>query len=256
MKKIISYNVNGIRAALKKGLIEWIKDSHADIICFQETKAQPEQIPSAEFEELGYNCYWFSAQKKGYSGVGIISKTKPDRITYGMGIEKYDYEGRVIIAEYGDVTVMNVYHPSGSSGELRQAFKMIWLNDFLNYINEFKKTHPKLIILGDFNIAHTRIDIHDPIGNAKTSGFLPEEREWLTQFVNSGFIDSFRHFNKEPENYTWWSFRAVGARERNIGWRIDYEMVSKSLEPMIKAAAIHPEAKHSDHCPISLYAEF
>lgn len=254
--KIISYNVNGIRAALRKGLLDWIKESQADIICIQETKAQPEQIPSSEFEELGYNCYWFSAQKKGYSGVGILSKTKPDKVTYGMGIEKYDNEGRVIIAEYGDITVLNVYHPSGTTGEVRQAFKMVWLDDFLTYINKFKKTHPKLIITGDFNIAHTEIDIHDPVSNAKSSGFLPEEREWLTSFLESGFIDTFRHFNKEPDNYTWWSFRGFNARERNLGWRIDYEMVSQPIKNFLKSAAIYPQAKHSDHCPISLTANF
>ena len=255
MKKIISYNVNGLRAALNRGLVSWIKESDADIICFQETKAQPEQIPVEEFENAGYFCYWFSAKKKGYSSVGILTKTKPKLVTYGMGLDKYDDEGRVIRAEYGDVSVINVYHPSGTTGDLRQAFKMQWLDDFLNYINELKKSHPNLIIVGDFNICHKAIDIHDPKGNAKSSGFLPEEREWLSRFIDSGFIDTFRYFNKEPHNYTWWSFRA-NARDRNLGWRIDYEMVSKPLEKIIISAAIYPDVKHSDHCPIELVADF
>ena len=255
MKKIISYNLNGIRAALGKNLIGWINEQNADIICFQETKAQPEQIPIYDFEAAGYHSYWFSAKKKGYSGVGILSKIKPKLVTYGMGYDKYDNEGRVIRAEYNDISVMSVYHPSGTTGDIRQAFKMEWLDDFLTYTNELRKLHPNLIIAGDFNICHKAIDIHDPKGNANSSGFLPEEREWMSKFIDSGFIDTFRHFNKEPHNYTWWSFRA-NARERNLGWRIDYEMVTNSLASIIKQAEIFPMAKHSDHCPISLYADF
>jgi exodeoxyribonuclease-3 len=172
-----------------------------------------------------------------------------------MGIDKYDDEGRVIRAEFGDISVINVYHPSGTMGEVRQAFKIQWLDDFLNYINELKKSHPRLIITGDFNICHREIDIHDPVRNANSSGFLPEERAWVTKFIESGFIDSFRHFNKEPYNYTWWSFRA-NSRSRNLGWRIDYEMVSKPLENIMKEAAIYMDVKHSDHCPISLTVDF
>jgi exodeoxyribonuclease III len=255
MKKIVSYNLNGIRAAVARGLVDWIKESGADIIGFQETKAQPDQIPVVQFEEAGYHSYWFSAKKKGYSGVGILTKTKPKLVTYGMGIDKYDNEGRVIRADYGDISVISVYHPSGTMGDVRQSFKMQWLEDFLTYVNELKKSHPNLIIIGDYNICHKPIDIHDPIGNAKSSGFLPEEREWIGRFIDSGFIDSFRYFNKEPHNYTWWSFRA-NARDNNKGWRIDYEMVSQSLENIIKSAEIYPQAKHSDHCPISLTADF
>lgn len=255
MKKIISYNLNGIRAALNKGLLDWIKESEADIIGFQETKAQPDQIPVTYFEEAGYHSYWFSAKKKGYSGVGILSKTKPKLVTYGIGIDKYDDEGRVIRADYGDVSVICVYHPSGTMGDVRQSFKMTWLEDFLNYINELKKSHPNLVIIGDFNICHKPIDIHDPIRNAHSSGFLPEEREWVSRFLDSGFIDTFRHFNNEPHNYTWWSMR-MNARPRNLGWRIDYQMVSQPLEKIIKNAEIYMDVKHSDHCPISLTADF
>ena len=255
MKNIVSYNVNGIRAAIRKGLIDWIKIVNPDIMCIQETKAQLEQIPVLEFATLGYKNYWFSAKKKGYSGVGVLSKIEPDHVEYGMGIEKYDNEGRVIRADYGDVSVISVYHPSGSSGDLRQKFKMIWLEDFLKYIHKLKKNRPNLIISGDFNICHKPIDIHDPIRNATSSGFLPEEREWLTRFIDIGFIDSFRYFNKEPHNYTWWSYRA-NARVKNLGWRIDYNMLSKQLENLMKRALILPDAKHSDHCPATVEIDF
>ncbi|MBP7496358.1 MAG: exodeoxyribonuclease III [Bacteroidales bacterium] len=255
MKKIISYNVNGLRAAIKKDLLNWFKQSKADIICLQETKAQPEQLPVDEIESAGYHSYWFSAEKKGYSGVSFLLKQKPDNIEYGMGIDIYDKEGRVIRADYGDISILNVYHPSGSMGAVRQAFKMQWLEDFNNYIKDLKEIRPNLIITGDFNICHKPIDIHDPIGNAGNSGFLPEEREWIDKFMKSGFIDSFRHFNKEPHNYTWWSYR-TNARERNLGWRIDYIMISENIKDIMQNAAIYSDAVHSDHCPISLIADF
>jgi len=184
--KIISYNVNGIRAAWKKGFLEWIQFVNPDIICIQETKAQPDQIPVFELQEIGYFTYMLSAKKKGYSGVAIITKQEPDNVVYGMGISKYDDEGRFIRADYKDISVVSVYHPSGSSGELRQAFKMQWLDDFQQYVDELKKIRPKLIISGDYNICHKPIDIHDPIRNAKSSGFLPEEREWIGKFIDSG----------------------------------------------------------------------
>lgn len=247
--RIITYNVNGIRAAIKKGLYDWIKATNPDVLCIQETKAQPDQVPTEEFEALGYSTYLHSAVKKGYSGVAILSKTKPQHVEYGMGIEKYDFEGRVIRADYDGVSVISVYHPSGSSGDLRLAFKMEWLVDFQNYINELKKDIPKLVISGDYNICHEAIDIHDPVRNKTVSGFLPEERDWLTGFINSGFIDSFRFLNKDPHHYSWWSYRA-NARAKNLGWRIDYNMVAESLQNKIERAIILPEAKHSDHCPV------
>ncbi|MBU2650739.1 MAG: exodeoxyribonuclease III [Bacteroidetes bacterium] len=250
-KKIVSYNVNGIRAAIGKGLTEWIRVVEPDIVCIQETKAQPDQIPVLEFEELGYKTYWFSAKKKGYSGVGILTKDLPDKVVAGMGMPVYDDEGRFLRADYGDISVVSVYHPSGSSGDERQAFKMKWLADFQEYIDRLKKERPNLIISGDYNICHQPIDIHDPVGNAKSSGFLPEEREWMSGFINSGFVDSFRHFNNEPDHYTWWSFRA-NARARNLGWRIDYNMVSEPIAGKMKGAMILPDAKHSDHCPATL----
>lgn len=253
--KIISYNVNGIRAAVKKDWFGWIKVTDPDIICVQETKAQPDQIPIFEMQELGYQSYVYSAQKKGYSGVAIFTKEVPKHVEYGMGIEKYDNEGRVIRADFEQFSVMSVYHPSGSSGEERQAFKMQWLEDFQHYIDNLKKEIPNLIISGDYNICHKPIDIHDPIRNATSSGFLPEEREWLTGFINSGFIDSFRHFNDQPHHYSWWSYRA-GARSKNLGWRIDYHMVAEPLKDKMTRALILPQAIHSDHCPVVIELEF
>ena len=246
--KIITYNVNGIRAAVKKGFLDWLKEESPDVLCLQETKAQPDQIPVFEFTELGYNTYIHSAVKKGYSGVAILSKKPADHIEIGIGIEKYDREGRFIRADFGDLSIVSVYHPSGSSGDERQAFKMDWLADYQKHINELKKTRPNLVLSGDYNICHQAIDIHAPKRNLKSSGFLPEEREWMTNFMASGFVDSVRHLNKEPDNYTWWSYRA-NARANNKGWRIDYHMISENKKNAIKEVRIIPEAKHSDHCP-------
>ncbi len=255
MKKIITYNVNGIRSALGKGFKEWLEVANPDIVCIQETKAQPDQIPSFEFEALGYETYWYSAQKKGYSGTGILTKVQPDKVVYGMGIPKYDDEGRFLRADFGNISVISVYHPSGSSGDERQAFKMFWLNDFQQYIEQLRKERPYLVISGDYNICHKPIDIHDPIGNAKSSGFLPEEREWMSNFISSGFVDTFRYFNQQPQQYTWWSFRQ-NARSRNLGWRIDYHMVSDNLTDLLLSAQILPQANHSDHCPAVLHIDF
>ena len=245
---IISYNVNGIRAAMSKGLAEWLEQEKPDVVCIQETKAQPEQIPQLPLENLGYHCHWFSAERRGYSGVGILSRQKPDHVEYGMGVDKYDREGRVIRADFKDRTVLSVYHPNGSANESRHNYKMEWLEDFAAYADELKQQRPGLIISGDYNICHKEIDIYDPVRHAATSGFLPEEREWVTRFLDLGFADSFRHFNQDPHQYTWWSFRA-NARERNLGWRIDYNMVGEKLAANLHDAGIMPEVKHSDHCP-------
>ncbi len=248
--KVISYNVNGIRAAVKKGLMEWLQAANPDVLCLQETKAQPEQIDHELIKETGYHGYYHSAQKKGYSGVAILTKTQPDHVEIGCGIEYIDLEGRIIRADYGNLSIMSVYIPSGTN-MLRQGLKMQFLADFQQYISELLKERPNLIVCGDYNICHKAIDIHNPIQNANSSGFLPEEREWVSGFIDSGFIDSFRYFNQEPHNYSWWSYRA-NARNNNKGWRIDYNMASAPLESRLKRAAILPEAKHSDHCPILL----
>ncbi len=245
---IISYNVNGIRAALNKGLSEWMGAEQPDVLCIQESKAQPEQIPLMEFEALGYHSYWFSAQRKGYSGVGILSRREPDHIEYGMGIEKFDAEGRVIRADFGELSVISVYHPNGSGSDERHFFKMDWLDDFLQYTKALRRIRPKLVIAGDFNICHKEIDIHDPVRHAKSSGFLPEERAWLSSFLESGFTDTFREYNQMPHQYTLWSWRA-NARQKNLGWRIDYNMATNNLVSDLKDAGIMPGVKHSDHCP-------
>ncbi len=249
MKRIISYNVNGIRAALKKDFLKWLDAAKPDVLCLQETKAMPEQIEAEILEELNYHQYWHSAEKKGYSGVAIWSKEEPNHVEYGMGMEIYDREGRVIRADYDDYSVISVYMPSGSSGDERQDFKMQWLDDFYNYVQELKKEIPNLIISGDYNICHKPIDIHNPVRNANISGFKPEEREWVSKFIDSGFIDSFRYFNTEPHQYSWWTYR-MNARAKNLGWRIDYNMVSDSLADRLERAAILSEAVHSDHCPV------
>ncbi len=253
--KIITYNVNGIRAAMNKGLVEWLKASNPDVLCLQEIKATPDQVDVNQFEALGYNLYWYPAQKKGYSGVAIFTKLKPLHVEYGCGMEAYDFEGRMIRVDFETCSVLCAYHPSGSSGDERQAFKMQWLTDFQNYINQLKSSIPHLVLVGDYNICHKPIDIHNPKSNAQTSGFLPEERDWFEQFIQSGFIDSFRYFNQDPHHYSWWSYRA-GSRSKNLGWRIDYNLVSNHIEKHIKRSVILADAMHSDHCPVLLELEF
>ena len=247
--KIISYNVNGIRAAVKKGFLDWLATVSPDVVCLQEIKANKDQLDLTLFEEAGYKyTYWFSAQKKGYSGVAILSKTKPDTVVFGTGIEYMDFEGRNIRADFGDVSIMSMYLPSGTNIQ-RLDHKLMYMADFQEYTNELRKSNPNLIILGDYNICHEAIDIHNPVGLKNVSGFLPVEREWIGDFMDSGFIDSFREFNSEPDNYTWWSYRA-NARNNNKGWRLDYGMVAKSLKNRLSRSVILPGAKHSDHCPI------
>ena len=255
MKKIISYNVNGIRAAIKKGFLNWLEKCNPDIVCIQETKAHENQLDTSLFEHLKYHHYWHSAEKKGYSGVAILTKDKPDHVEYGCSIKNGDNEGRVIRADFGNTSVISVYVPSGSSGEERQSFKMEWLVEFQSYISELKTKRPNLIISGDYNICHKPIDIHDPIRNVKSSGFLPEERAWMDSFIQSGMIDSFREFNQMPDQYTWWTYRR-NARPRNLGWRLDYHMASDSLKNKINKGHILSDVIQSDHCPISLEVQF
>ena len=249
MPKIISYNVNGIRAAINKGFDSWVRLIEPDVICLQEIKAKPHQFDKNLFKSLGYSCFINSAVKPGYSGVAILSKSNPNHIEIGCGIEKIDSEGRIIRADFNGYSVMSVYFPSGSN-PLRQSFKMSFLDLFFEYVSELKKQIPNLIISGDFNICHKSIDIHNPKSNKNSSGFLPEERAWMSKFIASGFIDSFRHLNKEEiGHYSWWSYRS-NSRAKNLGWRIDYNMISDSLLPKLQSALIFSEAKHSDHCPV------
>ncbi len=249
--KIASYNVNGIRAATKKGFSQWLQTASPDVLCLQEIKATKDQLDLSLYEKCGYPYqYWFSAQKKGYSGVAILAKQRPDNVVYGTGTASMDDEGRNIRADFNGVSVMSLYVPSGSNMD-RLGFKLGYMDDLQQHINQLKKERSELVLCGDYNICHHAIDIHDPIRNKNVSGFLPVEREWMTNFLKSGFTDSFRYLNSNPHHYTWWSYRA-NARARNKGWRLDYAMVSDGLKERISRSVILSDAIHSDHCPIML----
>ncbi len=247
--KIISYNVNGIRSAISKGLVDWLKIAKPDVLCLQEMKVHKDDFDPKPFEALGYHCYMFDAAKKGYSGVGIFTKIKPDHIEVGMGMKQYDDEGRMLRIDIGDLSILSVYFPSGTTGDERQAVKMKFLADVQLYLLKLAKTRTKLVVTGDYNIANNPIDIHNPVANKDTSGFKPEERDWMTKYFESGFIDTFRHFNKTPHQYSWWSFRA-NSRANNKGWRIDYIAVTKNLEKNLVEASIMMDVVHSDHAPV------
>lgn len=252
--KIISYNVNGIRAAMKKDFIEWLTAADPDVLCLQEIKAMEDQIDTQAFTDAGYKYqYYYSAQKKGYSGTAIISKIEPNHVEYGTGIETMDFEGRNIRADFDTLSIMNMYLPSGTN-DARLNFKFQYMDEFLEYVTDLRKQIPNLIVCGDYNICHKAIDIHDPVRLKNTSGFLPEERAWMDRFVESGFVDSFRMFSDEPDQYSWWSYRG-GARERNKGWRLDYHMVTSPLIDRVKRSVILSSAVHSDHCPVMIEVE-
>lgn len=246
---IASYNVNGIRAAVRKDLPSWLAENRPDILCLQETKARPAQVDTEPFEELGYHHFWHSAEKKGYSGVATLTTRRPDAVIEGCGMPEYDQEGRILRTDFGDWTLLNCYFPSGTTGDARQAFKMQFLSDFVPWIRDLMAERPRLIVVGDYNIAHTEMDIHDPVRNKKTSGFLPEEREWLSQWFEQGFTDAFRHLNPDKVEYSWWSYRAQ-ARAKDKGWRIDYQSVTDNLADKLRRATHRQEAVHSDHCPV------
>lgn len=248
--RVITYNVNGIRAALKKGFLDWLKAADPDVLCLQETKAQSEQVEQEGFEELGYKYrYWFSAEKKGYSGVAIFSKTEPNHVEYGIGIPLHDIEGRVLRADFDEVSVFSMYYPSGASKPERQLVKYKFLDDFWEYLEDNKSNFGEMVLAGDFNICHHPIDIHNPVANKYTPGFLPQERAWLDKLEEEGFHDSFRLLNKEPHNYTWWSYMAR-ARDKNLGWRIDYQFVTSGIAKRLSRAMNLTKAYHSDHCPV------
>ncbi len=250
--RIISYNVNGIRSAIKKGFNEWLRTDPADIICIQETKALRDNVKHEELTKMGFHDYWYSAEKKGYSGVVVFTKIKPDFVQLGNGYMQSDAEGRVIRLDFGDLTLVNAYFPSGTSGEERQSYKYTWLKEMNEYLSLLRKERPRVVLCGDYNIAHREIDIHDPKGNKKSSGFLLEERAWLDDFFAGGFVDSFRHINPDPHHYSWWSARFPTVRQQNKGWRIDYINTTDNLKPAIRHAAILPDVLHSDHCPVFL----
>jgi exodeoxyribonuclease III len=247
--KIISYNINGIRSAISKGFSEWLGDEMPDIIHLQEIKAMEEQVDLSFLAQLGYRYIWHSAQKKGYSGVASIFKNEPDSFQNGIGIEMYDIEGRFLRMDYGNTTYINSYFPSGTTGDYRQTVKESYLEDVLIFLIKLKNENRDIVISGDFNICHKAIDINNPQRHKNSSGFLPNEREWFDRLISEGFIDSFRLFNNKPNEYSWWSYRA-NSRIKNLGWRIDYHIVSASLKDRISNAYILQEIKHSDHCPV------
>ncbi|HKJ80689.1 MAG TPA: exodeoxyribonuclease III [Ignavibacteriaceae bacterium] len=253
MKKIriLSWNVNGLRAVHKKGFLDWFNKEQPDILCLQETKAQEEQLPDEIRNVEGYHSYFSSAVKKGYSGVAIYSKEKPKSVKKGFGIEKFDSEGRILVAEYSNFILINIYYPNGKAREERLRYKMDFYDAFLKFANKLKKKGKNLIICGDVNTAHKEIDLARPKPNEKVSGFLPEERAWMDKFFANGYLDTFRMFNQEPENYTWWDVISR-ARDRNVGWRIDYFFISESLKNKIKDAFIMSDVMGSDHCPIGI----
>ncbi|WP_185860897.1 exodeoxyribonuclease III [Blattabacterium cuenoti] len=249
--KIISYNINGIRSGINKGLYNWIKTNKPDILCLQEIKAFPEQIDTNIFNNLGYYHYWASSKRKGYSGVAILCKNKPIHVEYGIGLNSIDEEGRVLRIDLKNISIISLYIPSGSNMMKRLNFKFFFMKNFFLHIKRIKKKLNNLIICGDYNICHKKIDIYDPIRNQTISGFLPKERKWMTHFMNLGFIDSFRNFVQEAHHYSWWNYR-YNARKNNKGWRIDYVLVSDVLKNDIKNAYHIPEVWYSDHCPVVL----
>ena len=261
--QILTYNLNGIRAALKNGLLTWLETTTADILCFQEVKATPDVVDLSGFQALGYELVgWHAAEKKGYSGVAIFSKIKPEKVVSGCGIPAYDSEGRVIRADFGDITVLNCYFPSGTSGDVRQGVKMRFLADFYIWVNELRKERPNLIICGDYNIAHTEIDIHDPVRNQKSSGFLPEERAWMTKLLDTtdagcGLVDVYRQLQPDATDacYTWWSNRGQ-AYANNVGWRLDYHLATPALAALARHEAIYKDVNFSDHAPITVDYDF
>ena len=249
--KLISWNINGVRAAVKKGLLDWLESEKPDILCLQETKAHKEQLTSEILEEHGYHTYWHSGEKKGYSGVATFSREEPLYVQEGLGIEKYDIEGRVLLTEHENFLLYNIYFPNGQKDEMRLQYKLDFYDDLLPIINEQVESGHNVIVTGDWNTAHHPIDLARPRENVKTSGFMPVEREKLDIYVENGWVDTFRMFHDEGDRYSWWSYR-FGVRERNVGWRIDYFFVNESMADLCLDADIHHDILGSDHCPVSL----
>lgn len=250
--KILCWNVDGLRAILRKGFMGWFKSENADIVCIQETKASEDQVPPMVRHVPGYYSYFTSPlEKKGYSGVGLFSKEEPKSVTYGFGIEKFDDEGRIIIADYGEFVLMNIYFPNGKASKQRLDYKMGFYDVFLDHVDRLKKQGRKIVVCGDVNTAHAELDIARPKENSKKSGFLPMERAWMDKFESHGFIDTYRVFEKKGGHYTYWDMR-TGARKRNVGWRIDYFYISDNLRKALRSAFIETDVMGSDHCPIGI----
>ncbi len=249
--RIIGWNVNGIRAISKKGFLEWLKTESPDILCIQETKAHPEQLGDELLNVPGYHSYFSSAEKKGYSGVAVYSKLEPKSVEHLIGLDKVDQEGRTLILEFDNFTLFNIYYPNGGAGNKRVGFKLQYYEAFLKKVEKLRKIRHNIVITGDVNTAHEAIDLARPKENEKATGFLPEERAWVTKFLAHGYIDTFRHLNKEPGHYTWWDYK-TRARERDIGWRIDYFFISDNLAPALQSAFIKKDIFGSDHCPIGI----
>ncbi len=250
--KLISWNVNGLRACMKKGFEEYFKEADADIFCVQETKLQEGQI---DFQPEGYECYWNYAEKKGYSGTAVFTKKKPLEVVYGIGIDEHDHEGRVITLEYEDFYFVTVYTPNSQSELARLPYRMQWEDAFRDYLKELD-AHKPVIMTGDLNVAHQEIDLKNPKTNKKNAGFTQEERDKFTELLDAGFVDSFRYFYPDKTGaYSWWSYR-FKAREKDAGWRIDYFVVSDRIKEQMKDALIYKEVMGSDHCPVGLEIEF
>lgn len=249
--RLISFNVNGIRAISKKGFFDWVQEESPDVLCIQETKAHPDQLTQEILSPAGYHSYWASAEKKGYSGVAVYTKSEPKSVEIGLGIDEFDREGRTLVLDFGDFLLYNIYYPNGGAGNKRVPFKMRYYDAFLEHVEERRQSGRHVVVCGDVNTAHTEIDLARPKSNEKTTGFLPEEREWVSRFLDTGYIDTFRHFHTEPDHYTWWDYK-TRARERNVGWRIDYFFVNQEFLPQLKSACIYQDVMGSDHCPVGI----
>ena len=252
--KLFSWNVNGIRAVAKKGFLDWLNHEQPDILCLQETKAHEEQVPEELLKEQGYHTFWHSAERAGYSGVATYTKTESLYVQNGLGIERFDAEGRVLITEHENFLLYNIYFPNGQRDQERLDYKLDFYNDLLEILDEQVASGINVVVGGDWNTAHTEIDLANPKANSKTSGFLPEERDWIDKYIEHGYVDTFRLFHPEPERYSWWTYR-YGARARNVGWRIDYFFVNEGFTDQIIDTDIHAEVMGSDHCPIALELE-
>jgi len=249
--RLLSWNVNGLRAIYRKNFIQWFEDEEADIYCIQETKSHLEQLPKKLVERPGYEGYFAQAERKGYSGVALWSKVKPDKVSYELGLPRFDSEGRLIEVAYEDFTLFNVYFPNGKASRERLQYKMEYYETFLKRMSDLLRKDRKIVICGDVNTAHQEVDLARPKENEKVSGFLPIEREWIDRLLELGFIDTFRYFQNEPGHYSWWDYK-TRARERNVGWRIDYFYISNNLKDNLKSAFIESEVMGSDHCPIGI----